>query len=76
MYLQLLKSMCEHFIKDEYWCCFDDMYSPKFTMLWIYEAIQEHDIDAKSQALQEEEHKELLQNECYGDYGYPSYIVR
>ena len=29
MYLQLLKSMCEHFIEDEHWCYFDDMYSPE-----------------------------------------------
>ena len=49
MYLQLLKSMCEHFIKD---------------------------IDAESQALLEEGHKEIIQSECYEDYGYPSYIER
>lgn len=30
-------------------------------MLWIYEAIQKHDIDAESQALLEEGHKDILQ---------------
>lgn len=30
MYLQLLKSMTEHFIKDEHWCYFDDMYSSEY----------------------------------------------
>ena len=76
MYLQLLKSMCKHFVEDEHYCYFDDMYSPEYTMQWIYEAIRKHDIDAESQALLEEGHKEILQSECYEDYGYPSYIDR
>jgi hypothetical protein len=76
MYLQLLKSMCEHFIKDEHWCYFDDMYSPEYTMQWIYEVIQKHEIDAESQMLLEDGHKEILQSECYQDYGYPSFIDR
>lgn len=66
--------MCEHFIKYEHRCYFDDMYSPEYTMQWIYEMIQKHDIDAESQALLEEGHKEILQSECYQDYSYSSYI--
>lgn len=76
MYLQLLKSMCDHFVEDEHYCYFDDMYSPEYTMQWIYEAIQEKDLDAESRLLLEEGHKEILQSECYEDYGYPSYIGR
>lgn len=101
MYLQLLKSMCEHFIEDEHWCYFDDMYSPEYTMQWIYEAIRKaaikreegqvttcafpsasrlneikHVIDEGSRELLEEGHKEILQSECYKEYGYPSYIDR
>ena len=52
-------------------CYFDDMYSPEYTMQWIYEAIQKHDMDAESQA---EGYKEIFQSECYEDYGYPSFI--
>ena len=48
MYLQLLKSMANHFVKDEHYCYFDDMYSPEYTMQWICEAIQKHDIDTES----------------------------
>ena len=98
-YLQLLKSMTKHFVEDEHYCYFDDMYSPEYTMQWIYEAIQKaaikreegqvttcvfpsvsrlnevkHDIDAESQALLVGRHKEILQSECYEDYGYPSYV--
>ena len=76
MYLQLLKSMCEHFVKDEHYCYFDDMYSPEYTMQGIYEAIQEHNIDAESKTMLEEGHKEILHSECYEDYGMPSYIDR
>ena len=39
-------------------------------------AIQNHDIDAESLALLDEGHKEILQSECYQDYGIPSYIDR
>ena len=74
MYLQLLKSMCKHFVEDEHYCYFDDMYSPDYTMQWLYDAIQKHDIDAESKALLTDGHKEILQSECYEDYGYPSYI--
>ena len=76
MYLQLLKSMTTHFVEDEHYCYFDDMYSPEYTMRWIYEAIRKRNIDAESHAMLEVGHKEILQSECYEDYGYPSYIVR
>jgi len=75
-FLQLLKSMTKHFVEDEHYCYFDDMYSPEYTMQWIHEAIKKHDIDAESQALLNEGHKEILLSECYEEYGYPSYIER
>ena len=74
MYLQLLKSMWEHFVEDEHFCYYDDMYSPEYSMEWIYEAIQKHDIDAESQALLDEGHKEILKSECYENYSYTPYI--
>ena len=75
-YLQLLKSMTKHFVEDKHWCYFHDWYSPDYSMKLIYDAIMKHDIDAESQALLEEGHKEILQSECYEDYGCPSYIDR
>ncbi len=76
MYLQLLKSMCKHFVEDEHYCYFDDMYSPEYTMQWIYEAIQNHDIDAESLALLDERHKKSYRANAYEAYGVPSYIGR
>lgn len=40
------------------------------------EAIQKHDIDAESHALLDKGHTEILQSECYEDYGVTSYIER
>ena len=40
LYLQQLQSMVDHFVEDEHYCYFDDMYSPEYTMQWIYEAIR------------------------------------
>ena len=74
MFLQLLKSMCEHFIKDEHWCYFDDMYSSVYTMLWIYDAIMKYDIDAEAATLLKAEYDEIQKTECYDKYCCPSYI--
>ena len=54
----------------------DDMYSPEYSLQWIYEDIMKYDIDHESRKLLEEGHKEILQSECYEDYGCPSYIDR
>ena len=45
LYLQLLQSMVNHFVEDEHFCYFDDMYSPEYSLKWIYEDIMRNDID-------------------------------
>ena len=32
MYLQMLKAMCVHFVEDEHYCYFDDLYSPEYIL--------------------------------------------
>ena len=76
LYLQLLQSRVNHFVEDEHYCYFDDMYSPENSMQWIYEDIMKYDIDQESRRLLEDGHKEIFQSECYQEYGYPSYIER
>ena len=56
LYLQLLKSMVNHFVDDEHFCYFDDMYSPEYSLQWIYEDIMKCDIDDVSRILLEEGH--------------------
>ena len=68
--------MFEHFVEDEHFCYFDDMYSPEYSLQWLYEDFMKYDIDEESKKLLEEVHKEILQSECYQEYGYPSYINR
>lgn len=74
MYLQLLKSMCNHFIKDEHWCYFDDMYSPEYTMQRLYETIMKCNLEVEVKTLLDTGHEEIIESECCEDYGYPSYI--
>lgn len=74
MYLQLLKSMTKHFVEDEHYCYFDDLYSPEYTLQSIFEDFQMHDLGTKATKLLKEGHDEIMQSKCYQEYGYPSYI--
>ena len=74
MYLQLMKSMANHFVEDEHYCYFDDMYSPEYSLQRIFEDIQKYPIGDEAQILLDIGHSEIMDSECYQDYGYPSYI--
>lgn len=74
MYLQLLKSMATHLVEDEHYCYFDDMYSPEYALQWIYKEINKYKIDEESQVLLDIGHSEIMDSECYQEYGYPSYL--
>ena len=76
LYLQLLKSMCNHFVEDEHYCYFDDMYSPEYSLQAIYSAIRRCGLDAESAALLQAGHDEIRQTEAYNEYGIPLYIHR
>lgn len=71
MYPQLLKSMCEHFIKDEHWCYFDDMYSPEYVMQRLFEEIEKSNLNAEEKALLDAGHDEIMLTECYEDFPTP-----
>lgn len=77
-YLQMLDSICVHFILEEHWCWFDDFYSPDYSVLHIWEAFILH---IRSGALTGEVMAELetglhwiKQSEDYQNYGIPSMI--
>ncbi len=74
MYLQLLKSMVNHFVEDEHFCYFDDMYSPEYSLKWIYDDIKKYNIGEELQMMIDIGHSEIMDSECYQEYGYPSYI--
>ena len=77
-YLQMLDSLCAHFISEEHWSWFDDFYSPDYSMSHIWEAFIPH---IRSGALAGECFAELesglqqiQQSEAYQSYGIPSMI--
>lgn len=74
MYLQLLMAMCLHFVEDEHYCYFDDLYSPEYILQGIFEKLQMCDLDFDTAMLLKEGHDEIMKTACYQEYGYPSYI--
>ena len=74
MYLQLLKAMSIHFVKDEHWCYFDDLYSPELVLKGIFADIKKYNICEEQQIILDIGHGEIMDSECYQEYGYPSYL--
>lgn len=76
-YMQLLKSMCRHFVSDEHYNYFDDMYSPDYTASDITCMFKRYHSEGKlPQSVVDflntawEEIKE--EEEAYWNYGIPS----
>ena len=74
--LEVLESLTYHFVEDEHYDYFDDMYSPDYVcqdmMEAVIEAIKNGNFpDEELQRLKEELEK-LMQTEAYEDYGSPS----
>lgn len=72
-FMQLAKSMCRHFISDEHYCYFDDMYSPEYAIDVLVDFFNEL---AKEGKLPEEVKEylkkawqEIMETECHQDYG-------
>ena len=74
MYLQLLKAMCIHFVDDEHYCYFDDLYEPEYIVQGLFEKLQMCNLDFETAMILKEGHDEIMQTECYQEYGYPTYI--
>ncbi len=49
-----VKSMVNHFVDDEHFCYFDDMYCYEYSLQWIFEDIMKYDIDEDSRKLLDE----------------------
>lgn len=78
LYLQMLDSLCEHFIEDEHWCWFDDFYDPDFTLCHIWEAfipyIRSGSLTGEPLQKLEAGLRIIEQSEAYQNYGIPSKI--
>ena len=74
-FLQLLKSLSKHFVKDEHYNYFDDMYSPDYECTDLCQTLIKHlqkHPDAESQKLFNQGLAEIRQMEAFTDYGIPS----
>ena len=78
LFYEILKSLSCHFVKDEHYCHFDDMYSPDYTcgdMLDVIvrkvkeEVVAESDLKYLSEVMDK-----IAQMDAYEDYGCPFVI--
>lgn len=74
--MQLVKSLCIHFVEDEHWCYFDDLYSPEFTISHMIDCFNAaYDAGTLSSEVTEYLHaawQEIMQMESRTDYRIPA----
>lgn len=78
LFLQIVKSMCRHYIKDEHYNYFDDMYDPDYSCMYMVDTLNDayvkgrfsqYDLDFFHQAWKEIEQTEAY-NEGIADYKF------
>ena len=74
-FMQMTKSMCRHFVEDEHYNYFDDMYSPEYAIDDLINLFVGLDKDGKlpidTKEYLEKAWQEIKETECYQDYGLP-----
>lgn len=74
--MQMIKSMCRHFVEDEHYDYFDDMYSPEYAINDLIDLFTELNkagklpLDTKDYLVRA--WQEIKETECYQNYGLPS----
>ena len=73
--LEVLESLTYHFVEDEHYTYFDDMYSPDYVcqdmMEAVIDAIKSGNFPNEELQLLKEGLEKLMQTEAYEDYGSP-----
>ena len=71
-FMQLAKSMCRHFISDEHYCYFDDLYSPEYAIDYLVDFFNELEKEGKLPNETKEYLKmswqEIMETECHQNY--------
>ena len=74
-FMQMTKSMCHHFVEDEHYNYFDDMYSPEYAIDDLIDLFSRLDKDGKlpieTKEYLEKAWQEIKETACYQDYGLP-----
>ena len=72
-FMQLAKSMCRHFISDEHYCYFDDLYSPEYAIGYLVyffnELANEGKLPDETKEYLKEAWQEIMESECHQSYG-------
>ena len=79
IFLEILESLSYHFVKDEHFCYFDDMYSPDYTCSNILDSIiaeiKTGKVSSEDVAYLDSGIKKIAKMEAYEDYGCPFCIA-
>ena len=74
-FMQMTKSMCRHFVEDEHYNYFDDMYSPEYAiddLINLFVRLDKDDkLPVETKEYLEKAWQEIKETECYQDYGLP-----
>ena len=72
-FMQLAKSMCRHFISDEHYCYFDDLYSPEYAIGYLVdffnELANEGKLPDETKEYLKKAWQEIMETECHQSYG-------
>ena len=75
-FMQMTMSMCRHFVLDEHYCYFDDMYSPEyaiFNLVKLFNGLAEKgQLSDDVKEFLRSAWAEIVKTECHKDYGYPN----
>lgn len=74
-FMQMTKLMCRHFVEDEHYNYFDDMYSPEYAiddLINLFLGLDKDDkLPVETKEYLEKAWQEIKETECYQDYGLP-----
>ena len=72
-FMQMAKSMCRHFIRDEHYCYFDDLYSPEYAIDDLVDFFnglaKEGKLPNETKEYLKKAWQEIMETECHQDYG-------
>ena len=74
-FMQMTKSMCRHFVEDEHYNYFDDMYSPEYAIDDLIDLFAGLDkagkLPVETKEYLEKAWQEIKDTECFQNYGLP-----
>ena len=74
-FMQMTKSMCRHFVEDEHYNYFDDMYSPEYAiddLINLFVGLDKAGkLPVETKEYLEKAWQEIKETECYQDFGLP-----